>query len=212
MARQGLITYSEAVAKAYITRKRFAAGDPYSAVLLGYGHGRYTHYSDGIFCYVAGFEIRVLNVHTASKSEHVVDVGSLLAELEGDWAYDQQAMEELLSCLTTDRAARSSVDCACPSCLHQELGMPSLIINVHDCRHNILCFSLRTHNLQCLTTVDLRNEVPLERRALKITPFLFNITDVRPDGQYVFVVASRRKQYEQGVGNHWDLHCWNLHK
>lgn len=62
----------EALERVYTVRQSIASARPYSASLLAYGESYV--YAEGVLCYVNGSYVRVLNVHSASEKEQVIDV------------------------------------------------------------------------------------------------------------------------------------------
>ncbi|RAL09226.1 F-box domain protein [Aspergillus homomorphus CBS 101889] len=75
-ARRG---YRRALGRVFDIREAFATAQPYSASLLAYGSSFL--YSGGALTYIYGEEIRILNVHEASRTEQVLNLHRVLARI-----------------------------------------------------------------------------------------------------------------------------------
>lgn len=81
MARTRSITYADAVRRAFCRREAFATARPYSVLVLGYGNA--CLYQCGVLCYISHENIRILNVHNASETEHVIHFPTLISHALG---------------------------------------------------------------------------------------------------------------------------------
>ncbi len=210
LAAKGKITNKEAVQRAYRTRSRVASATPHSVALIAGGNGD-VNYQNGICCYVDGTCIRILNVHDASQSELVVDVGALLTEELGRHGESTSLdLQGLILDWTTIQEDISGWSCGCESCSNKVLGKPGLVIRIYGSRCGILCFSVKTHHVgPYLVVVDIRSEIPLQERFLRIQ--FGEIVDTCTDGRYLFVVGRSRRDTHTRVPKHtWALQCFDL--
>ncbi|KAI9709822.1 MAG: hypothetical protein M1812_007614 [Candelaria pacifica] len=83
LARSGEITYHRALQRVYSSREAFSTATPFSASVLAYGAT--FAYKQGVLCYLQDDNIRILHVHTAAKSEQIINIRILLAHAsQGD--------------------------------------------------------------------------------------------------------------------------------
>ncbi|PYH48601.1 F-box domain protein [Aspergillus saccharolyticus JOP 1030-1] len=75
-ARKG---YRQALGRVFDIREAFATAQPYSASLLAYGSSFL--YSGGALTYIYGEEIRILDVHGASRTEQVLNLHRVLSRI-----------------------------------------------------------------------------------------------------------------------------------
>ncbi|KAI9880517.1 MAG: hypothetical protein M1830_002557 [Pleopsidium flavum] len=76
LTRTGSLTYAEAVRRVFRRREAFAAAQPSSVLILGYGTSFVYQY--GVLCYTNEQTIRVLDVHDASQKESIISIPTLI--------------------------------------------------------------------------------------------------------------------------------------
>ena len=82
LAKKDPTACAEALVRTHRRREGFALARPYSVALLAHGQsGPGVEYSGGNLCYIYQDLVRILDVHGASKTENVIDMKALVAEL-----------------------------------------------------------------------------------------------------------------------------------
>ncbi|MCJ1402947.1 hypothetical protein MMC11_006168 [Xylographa trunciseda] len=76
LARQGLISYREALFRTYDRRKAYRFAQPFSVLVLGEGSDFL--YRDGFLAYLDRGNVRIINVHEGSDIELVLDLRRIL--------------------------------------------------------------------------------------------------------------------------------------
>lgn len=94
MLGEGKISYIEAAQRVFRRREAFAAGQPCSVVVLGFGSTFIYH--EGTLCYRSGNSLRILNVHDSAQAERVIHLPTLLYDEIGEHARDQRGTVTLL--------------------------------------------------------------------------------------------------------------------
>jgi hypothetical protein len=124
----------QAIERVQSVREAFSHAEPYSASVLAYGEA-FT-YAEGYLCYVNGPQVRVVNIHSASKVEEVIDVRAINQKLASPPKPGHSALSPDETRITSISYSAGVLVCVCRTEIKDEDWLLVIDIGPRDAKNS----------------------------------------------------------------------------